>query len=296
MNALFASLPWYDLTEIRSSTDALWSRLAQNLRKRGLKYIPGALNRELPYEVQWRSGQLLFSQSCGYDVLVPANHLRILATPVYTPTACRGGYYSSMIVVRADSRFECLEDLRGSRCVINTPTSHSGMNVLRTLFTPMSRNGRFFESVWRTGSHEASLTMIAHRHADVAAIDCITYALLQRHRSRALREVRVLCCSPRFPAPPYVVGSQVSECEVHQIREALVETLAAPDMRRVKDVLLIEDVVDLPLQSYQSIADLERRALESKYSEVGLSTYYLPKRQYGPALRAKPKARALRSE
>lgn len=279
MNAMFASLPWYDLTEIRPSTDALWSRLAQNLRKRGLKHVPAALNREIPYEVQWRSGQLLFSQSCGYDVLVPANHLRILATPVYTPTACLGGYYSSMIVVRAESRFECLDDLRGSSCVINTPTSHSGMNVLRALFAPMSRNGRFFESVWTTGSHEASLLMIAHGWADVAAIDCVTYALLQRHRSRALREVRVLCCSSRFPAPPYVVGSQVPESEVHQIRQALVETLAAPDMRRVKDALLIKEVVDLPLQSYQSIADLEQRALESKYSEAAFSTYYVSKRQ-----------------
>lgn len=279
MNALIASLPWYDFTEIRSSTNALWCRLAQNLRKRGLKHVPVALNREIPHEAQWRSGQLLFSQSCGYDVLVRENHLRILATPVYTPNACPGGYYSSMIVVRADSRFTCLEDLRRSRCVINTPTSHSGMNVLRALFAPMSRNGRFFESVWRTGSHEASLAMIAHRHADVAAIDCITYALLERHRVRALRELRVLCCSPRFPAPPYVVGSQVSESEVHQIRVALVETLASPDMRRVKDSLLIKDVVDLPLRSYQSIADLERRTLELKYSEVGLSTYYLPKRQ-----------------
>ncbi len=265
---LFACLPWYDLTEIRSSTDALWSRLAHNLRKRGLKHVPATLNRESPYEVQWRSGQLLFSQACGYDVLVRANHLRIVATPVYAPTACLGGYYSSMIVVREDSGFECLEDLRGSRCAINTPTSHSGMNVLRALFAPLSRNGRFFESVCTTGSHEASLMMITHRRADVAAIDCVTYALLQRHRSRALREVRVLCCSSRFPAPPYVVGSQVSEDEVDQIRQALVETLATPDMRRVKHALLINEVVDLPLQSYQSIADLERRSLESQYSEV----------------------------
>jgi ABC-type phosphate/phosphonate transport system substrate-binding protein len=242
--------------------------LARNLRTRGLKHVPAALNREILYEVQWRSGQLLFSQACGYDVLVRANHLRILATPVYAPTACLGGHYSSMIVVRKDSRFECLEDLRGSRCAINTPTSHSGMNVLRALFAPISRNGRFFESVCITGSHEASLMMIADRRADVAAIDCITYDLLQRHRPRALHEIRVLCCTSRFPAPPYVVGSQLSDGEVHQIRQALVETLAAPDMRRVKQALLINEVVDLPLQSYQSIADLERRALESEYSEV----------------------------
>jgi ABC-type phosphate/phosphonate transport system substrate-binding protein len=242
--------------------------LAHNLRKRGLKDVPATLNREIPNEDQWRSGQLLFSQACGYDVLVRANHLRILATPVYTPTACLGGYYSSMVVVREDSRFECLEDLRGSRCAINTPTSHSGMNVLRALFAPMSRNGRFFESVSITGSHEASLMMITDRRADVAAIDCITYALLEQHRSRALREIRVLCCSSRFPAPPYVVGSQVSEGDVDLIRQGLVETLAAPDMRRAKHALLINEVVDLPLQSYQSIADLERCALESQFSEV----------------------------
>ena len=64
------------------------------------------------------------------------------------------------------------------------------------------------------------------------------------------------------------------------MRQALVETLAAPDMRRAKEALLIKEVVDLPLQSYQSIADLERRALESKYSDVGFNSYYLWNQKY----------------
>jgi len=173
-----------------------------------------------------------------------------------------------MVVVREDFPVEHLEELRGSRCVINSLTSHSGMNVLRALVAPMHNKGRFFSAVHASGSHERSLRMIEENRADVAAIDCVTYSLLERHRPGALSRTRLICCTGPIPAPPFVVDSRLSDRQIGAIREALLETLEAPAMGPIKETLLLDGVETLPLEAYQPIADLECFALQLGYAEI----------------------------
>ncbi len=62
----------------------------------------------------------------------------------------------------------------------NAEHSQSGYNVLRKMVAPLSREGRFFSAVMFSGSHRQSLRELQQENADIAAIDCVTYALLQR--------------------------------------------------------------------------------------------------------------------
>ena len=267
-----ASLPWYDFPEIRPATDALWARLAHNLRVRGFGNTPISLERRMSYQQQWTSGTLLFSQACGYDVVLPyASHLRIVATPIYKAAGCHGPCYNSFVVVHRDSRITDLQQLRGSRCVINGLTSHSGMNSLRALVAPLHRGGRFFSEVYVSGSHELSLARLDEGKADVAAIDCITYEILRRYRPRSLSEIRILCSCASMPAPPYVVGAQLSDCELQRVGEALAETLEDPTIQGAKDVLLLDRIEKIPLADYEPIATLEREALRRGYAEISSS-------------------------
>ena len=264
-----ATLPWYDLREIQSASDLFWTHLARNLRQRGFFRVPLNLKRYGSYRDPWLSGRLLFSQACGYDVLMTyPSHLKLLATPVYRAPGCRGSNYSSFVVVHKDSAVETLEELRGARCVINEMTSHSGMNALRSMIAPLNENGRFFSEVSVSGSHEGSLLSIAAQTADVAAIDCVVYELFRRHRPRALSHVRLLCRTAYMPAPPYVTGSQLSDEEAAMVVDALVETLDEPAMGPVKELLLLERVERVPLSAYQPIARLEQEALEFGYADL----------------------------
>lgn len=268
-DVFLASLPWYDLPEIRDATDTLWTCLAHSLRKRGFDQVPEKLNRELPFDQQWTSERLLFSQACGYDVLLAyRSSLRLVGTPVYTVEGCRRALYSSVIVVRRDSNIEHTGQLRRSRCVINSPTSHSGMNMLRAIFASVHQEGRFFSAILHSGSHEASLSMVADGLADVASIDRVTYALIERYRPLALRKTRMLCCSMRTPAPPYVTGSQMTDKQVDQIRQALTETLAMPSMKVAKEALLLDGLANLPLETYRPIIDLQQWAARMGYHEI----------------------------
>jgi ABC-type phosphate/phosphonate transport system substrate-binding protein len=135
----------------------------------------------------------------------------------------------------------------------------------------MHSNGRFFSSVAMSGSHETSLRMIAAGCADVAAVDCVLYALLERHRPQELRGTRILCRSGHMPAPPYVAGANLSGMDILKIREALAETLEAPALRSAKETLLLQGVEPLPPDAYHPIAELERVALDIGYSEIPCS-------------------------
>jgi hypothetical protein len=63
-----ASLPMYDLPEIRTATDQWWKRLADALRQEGIDGVPDALWRGDDYRMPWTHPDLLLSQTCGYPL------------------------------------------------------------------------------------------------------------------------------------------------------------------------------------------------------------------------------------
>ena len=147
---------------------------------------------------------LFFSQCCGYDLVFGfSSALQPLAVPRYAQdTGCSAYDYRSCIVVREDTPAADLEDLRGAICAINGFNSYSGTGILAALVAPLSRNGRFFGGVKVSGSHVRSAEMVRAGDADVAAIDCVTYALLLRHRPHALSGLRILRRPTRRPRRP----------------------------------------------------------------------------------------------
>ena len=66
------------------------------------------------------------------------------------------------------------------------------MNLLRAAIAPLSDGTPFFESVVLSGSHRRSVAMVVAGVADVAAIDCVTFAHLQRLYPHEVTGVRVL--------------------------------------------------------------------------------------------------------
>lgn len=263
---MFACLPWYDLAELRRATDALWRRVSDELRATGIAGVPDALNRRLHYEDQWSSGALLLGQACGYDVAIAyAHHLQLVSTPCYGLDGCDGPSYRSFVVVRADDPAATIEDLRGRRCLINTPTSHSGSNVLRSLVAPLSVDGRFFSSVTVSGAHETSLELLRAGDADVAAIDCVTFGLLRRVRPAALAGARVIHETVRVPAPPYVTSSSTPPQTVAALRRALATAVGDP---AVAGPLMMTGVEQLSADDYAPIIELERQADAHGYLEL----------------------------
>jgi len=256
----------YDLPETEDATRTFWSGLAQHLRDVGIPGVPNSLTRQLRLPDHWLSSDLLFSQTCGYPLThALKSRVRVLATPCYHAPGCEGASYCSFVVVPVDSPIRTFPELRDKRAALNSTKSHSGFNALRALAAPIAKGGRFFGEQVETGSHVASLQLVSAGQADVAAIDCVTFALLSRYRPLAIAHVRELCRSASAPALPYVTSGGASERRIKQLRQGLQQAIDDPALAEPRAALLLEGVRLLPENAYVRIIELEDLALAHGY-------------------------------
>ena len=264
-----ANLAMYDLPEVAAANDALWSGMARALAREGLDGAPRALTRGVDLDQLWRGSELLFSQTCGY----PLTHaykdaLRLVATPVYDAPGCNGTDYVSLIVVREADPVRQLSELRGRTAAITHTASQSGYSALRATVAHLAHQGRFFGKVVESGSHLNSLALVAAGEVDVCATDCVTHALLARHRPEALDGLRVLARSPAAPGLPYVTRARADDELVARLRAALFAALEDPDLAAARAALLLVGAEVLPISAYQPILAMAAQARALGYAEV----------------------------
>jgi ABC-type phosphate/phosphonate transport system substrate-binding protein len=258
--ALFASMPWYDLPEIRDATDAFWAALSAKLAERGFDELPRQLDRDVPYGVDWNS-KCLFTQTCGYPIFTTSRaQFHVVGVPCYTAPGCDGPSHRSFIVVRAGSHVRELEDLRGQTFAVNEPDSNSGMNLPRRLFAPLNRDGRFFADRVVSGSHVASIELIAAGEADAASVDCVTFALLQRYRPSATSDIRIVAETPASPAPPFATSARIDASVVTLLRQTLASVVHDPRNRAICEPLLLGAIELADESAYSIVLDYERES------------------------------------
>jgi len=244
---MIARLPWYESPASRAAEDLLWQAVRRQLLRRRDVAAPPGLARCEPCRQQWRRRDLLLSQACGYDV-AHSEYLAVVATPQFALPGCRGGRYWSRIVVPGTSPAERLEDLRGARCIVNSLRSHSGAWALGHCVAPLARRGRFFGSVVVSGAHRESLAMLRAGEGDVAAIDCVLWALAASESDAPCAGLRTIGRTAAVPAPPFVTSAANVELadDLYAALRAAVAEHAASAARE----LLIDGVTRLGEDAY----------------------------------------------
>ena len=266
---LIASLPMYSFPEIYRASSSLWRGIAKNLRREGVSDIPDELALGRPLAELWANNNLLLSQCCGYDVVRRYRDTLIpLATPVFDVPECSGREYSSLIVVSDGCPYGDVLEMQGTVVVANGPESHSGMSSLRQLVAPKHTNGRFFNDTIYSGSHAASLDMIRAGKADIAAIDCVTFRLLELHKPEAVTDIKILGRTFHAPAPPYVTHTLRGYDTAGRLRTALLETFADPDYKTDRAALLIKGIDLTDMNIYEKITDFEIYAAKLGYPHL----------------------------
>ncbi|SLN15152.1 phosphate/phosphite/phosphonate ABC transporter substrate-binding protein [Oceanibacterium hippocampi] len=270
MSELIAALPMYDFEEVRSATDALWSAIAGRLREAGLGNVPTSLVRDVAPPAVWRSPDLLLAQTCGYPLMNGiAGDAIPLARPVYQAPGCEdAGRHCSFLVVRADANGHVLADFRGRVAALNGHDSNTGMNLFRHAVAPHARDGRFFGGLVMTGAHVESLAAVATGRADIAAVDCVSFALLARYRPRAVVGIRVLGRTASGPTLPIITARQRSPAERRTIRRILGSIGVDPALAPVRAALLLEGFVPCDKRTYRRIDGLARQAAAGGYPRL----------------------------
>ena len=258
----------YDLPEVRDATERWWGCIARALRREGLT-PPRERTRYRRIEAAWSDPDMLMSQCCGYPLVRGyASQLLPVGTPCYSAPGCDGPDYSSVLVVSAAGDFTRLDDLHDKTVAVNGKASHSGYNCLRGTVAPLAGGKPFFARVIESGSHLSSLELVVGGEADLACIDCVTYALLQRHRPGFVQATRTLGHTMHAPGLPYVTRAGTERSTVEGIRRALRAALDDPFGADARTALLIYDISFLDASDYARIADIERQAIELGYAEV----------------------------
>lgn len=262
-----ASLPMYDLPALRAATDGWWEGLATHLRAAGIRDVPAVLARDpVP---DWMAPELLFSQTCGYPLThALAGQVMPLCTPAYAAPGCHGAWYASALVVRLGCDAERLADLRGATCAFNAPDSHSGCNVLRRMVAPLADGATFFGGVVETGSHIASIDVVATGQADLCAVDAVTHELVRRHEPARVIGTRILEYSLRAPGLPYIAGPAVTADDQARMRDAVFTALTDPGLATTRETLLITGAEEVPMEAYDIIPAMENEAIGLGYPHL----------------------------
>lgn len=259
----------YDWPEIHAATDAWWAGLRRHLMAEGFRDVPETLDRDAHRDAQWRSPALVLSQTCGYPLTHALDgRVEVVAVPAYTAEGCDGPTYRSVIVVAVGSRFRKPGDLRGTRVAFNGRDSLSGHLALRSVFAPLASGGRFFERSIETGQHAESMRLVAEGGADVAAIDCVSFALARAHRPALAKRLRVVGMSPEAPALPYVTAAGRPPAEVARLKRALAAAAGDARLADARAALLIGGLAFLGADAYRRVLDLEAEADALGYTEL----------------------------
>jgi ABC-type phosphate/phosphonate transport system substrate-binding protein len=251
---------------LEAAHDALWAAIAERLAADGVDGVPERLTRGAPLEAIWTDPGLLLAQTCGYPLVTSLKRrVEVVATPRYSARGCDGAAYRSAVVVREGDPAQCLADLCGRRAAVNDLASNSGMNLLRAEIAPLAQGAPFFAAVTITGAHALSLEAVAGGEADVAAIDCVSLAHLQRLRPRATQGLRVLAWTMAAPGLPLIAAAATDAAPLAALRRALAEAARDPALAAARAQLLLDGFEILPEGAYDAIVSLERGAVERGY-------------------------------
>jgi len=230
-----ASLPMYDWPEARGQADADWRAVRQAVRDVDPQIdLPDRVLRPAPGTVMslWQDPGCVFSQTCwGPLSLGLTAHLTPLAQPDYSAfTGGRGPFYRSALIARkgltapvpmSPAAAVARGLFQGRVLAVNGLDSLSGFLSLQW---DLGCDPRDLAADWvETGSHRASVIAVAQGHADIAAIDCRSWALAQTHEACAGGLVVIGWTSERWGLP-YVTHRSTPEPIKQALRKALKRT------------------------------------------------------------------------
>jgi ABC-type phosphate/phosphonate transport system substrate-binding protein len=266
---LFASLPMYNLPEMRAANARFWEVLHGLLRAAGLGEVPEELVFERGPVPPRLEPEMLFSQTCGYplETVFRGQAIR-LGAPVYAAPGCDGATHRAYFLVRAESPARRLADLRDAVFLLNSPVSNSGMNLPRRALAEVAGGRPFFRRVVETGGHPASLDRLLRGDGDVASIDCVTFAFWRRYRPQDAARLRIVGETPASPAIPFVTSVATPPATVAILRGALHTLAREPRHAAARAGLLIKDIVDVPDAAYRGLLDYEAEAAVLGYPRV----------------------------
>jgi phosphonate transport system substrate-binding protein len=176
-----------------------------------------------------------------------------LATPII-----RGEpYYQSYLIVRKDSPYHSLDDLKGKVFAFTDPDSNSGALVPRYwLFQKNHSPESFFSRVTYTYSHDNSILAVSKGLVNGAAVDGHQWEFYHSKNPSLTDGTRVIRKSDRFGSPPLVASSFLNPQLKSEIQRAVLALHQNGEGKKILDSLMIDRFERLKEEWYKNVWDM----------------------------------------
>lgn len=242
---MLATLPMYLRAETRAAHDALWALTRDALRDHG-HAAPDALDHVTLHTATWTRPDLILGQICNlpYRAHVHANTRRV-GTCDYGRADTPSGHYFSYFVIRNDDPRDTPAAFAHARLAVNEADSHSGWGSAWTY----ARDHAFaFTNAVLTGAHSASAKAIVTGHADIAAIDAISWQMIERYDKTA-PHLRIIGRTASSPGQTLITAVRNDPAP---LRRALTQALSALPTNH-QQTLMLRALSDLPDAAYHDM-------------------------------------------
>jgi ABC-type phosphate/phosphonate transport system substrate-binding protein len=270
MNAV-AFFPMYAVRGAQEHADTLWSCLRDSLRRSGIE-APERVSTITPRIDGWMHPDLILGQTCGLPYITRLwDRTELIGTPDYGVEGCLPGFYHSTLVISAADKRQQLSEFFDGTFALNGKDSQSGYGAMMHAAAPFAKAGRFFGRAIHTGSHDASMRLVAKGHADIAAIDSVTWRMSRQFDS-VTEGLRSIGTTEPTPGLPFVAAKGRWDGRLHDAVRAGVAGLPGVTRRAfgLRDVLPFEradyEVIKTNLaqaEAVHSLPELEEMSASS---------------------------------
>jgi ABC-type phosphate/phosphonate transport system substrate-binding protein len=176
--------------------------------------------------------------------------VQLVGTPNYDLPNCLPGHYFSAIVVRKNDTRLLLKDYDQAVLAYNMEASQSGYAAP---LNHAAAQGIHFPNRVESHGHLKSAELVVSGKADIAAIDAVTWMLIERHEAFASK-LRVLeRTTPTTPALPLITSLALDADQIFDAVKQAIQDLSQ-DMR---DDMLLKGIVKIPASEYLKIPNPE---------------------------------------
>ena len=199
-----------------------------------------------------RTGDVTFAFVCTNPYLQGRDDfgMELLAAPEVNGETT----YYSYLVVRADSPFDSLADLRGSTFAFSDPLSNSGRlaPVYQLALAGETPESFFSRSIF-TYAHDNSIKAVAENLVDGAAVDSLVYDYWVKTGSEFTSKTKVIEKWGPYGINPVVVRPGLDPALKQQLREVLLGMDTGAAGREILSALLIDRFVVPDDSIYDSV-------------------------------------------
>lgn len=242
---MIASLAMYDWPQVRSEHDRLWALIRTALADEGIA-APLALTRGGSLWKIWESPALLLAQTCGMPYRTRLHgRVALVGTPDYALPDAPPGHYSSLFIARADDPGTAA-DFIDRTLAFNGQDSQSGWAAPQN---QMAKLGLRFTHTRHTGAHRDSARAVAAGKADIAAIDAISWRLIEAHHPELTAKLRVIGHTDPTPGLPLITARHHDPAPIARAVAAAISALSAAD----RAALGLAGLVAIPAEAYLAV-------------------------------------------